>query len=253
MFKPALTILMIVSLSICINTGCTPRTIIKKNPGSKDCGVRYYRPKPYLMIKPAVDDGGKPVPGYVSIEVTTLPDYSEEYSIHIRPGMGSNNTQITLKDGWNLTNLNVDVDTQLDETLGAMADVISAVPTPTGGGRESAVTVRGINVPLGLYEAVISRDKCTKRLYGFRYIGFLPFSPCPLEMNGCHEYPCEAAPMYGLVFDQTENVMVFKPLLEIPHLEAKRSTPEKPQIMEDDPNDQLEDVEPAPTIDSSAR
>lgn len=76
--------------------GCTPRTFVRKNPGPKDCGVRYYRPKPYLMVKPAVDRNGAPIPGFVSIETTVLPDFSEEYSIHIRSGLGNNKTSITL-------------------------------------------------------------------------------------------------------------------------------------------------------------
>jgi hypothetical protein len=222
-----------------VNAGCTPRTIVKKAPGPDDCGVRYYRPKPYLMIKPMVDKKGEPVEGYVSIETTTLPDYSEEYSIHVRSGLGSNHTSITLQDGWNLTHLNVETDSNIDANLKALAEIVEAVPT--GGDIESAtrVGVRGINVPLGLYEAVISNDGCTKRLYGFRYVGFMPFSGCPVEFAGCRAHSCEdGLQIYGLVFDEAENVMVFRQLDTIPGMKAQRTVSENQPvpIPNDDPN-----------------
>ncbi|MEM9589491.1 MAG: hypothetical protein AAGA03_19570, partial [Planctomycetota bacterium] len=34
-------------------TGCTPRVIVRPNPGPTDQGIRYYRPKPYLKVEPA--------------------------------------------------------------------------------------------------------------------------------------------------------------------------------------------------------
>jgi hypothetical protein len=60
--------------------GCLPSTRVVKNPGDHDCGVRYYRPKPYLFVRPMVNKQGEPVTGYVTIEQTVMPDYSEEYS-----------------------------------------------------------------------------------------------------------------------------------------------------------------------------
>jgi hypothetical protein len=209
------TMLLLAALCTTSCMGCLPRTLVKKNPGPDDCGVRYYRPKPYLMVKPAVNKNGEPVPGYVSLEPTTLPDFSEEYSIHIRPGLGSNETNITLEDGWKLTGLNVAVDSKFDENLAAVAEVAKGIPTSGDFGPEHRIEVRGMNVPLGLYESVIANDGCQKRLYGFRYVGFLPFSGCPVEMSGCQNATCEEAAMYGLVFDQEANVMVFKLLHEI--------------------------------------
>jgi hypothetical protein len=209
-----LGLLLLGLLVIAGNLGCTPRTLVKKNPGPNDAGVRYYRPKPYLMVKPAVDRNGNPLAGYVSIETTMLPDYNEEYSIHIRPGLGNNKTSITLDDGWNLTKLNVEVDSQTDEKIRAFAEVAKGIPTGgLGMGGDLRVDVKGVNVPMGLYESVISHDGCQKRLLGFRYIGFLPFSHGPVEGSG--GLPYEDTLLYGLVFDKEANVMVFKLLHEI--------------------------------------
>lgn len=212
MIKLLVGLLMLVS-----HLGCAPRTMVKKNPGPNDAGVRYYRPKPYLMVKPAVDRNGNPLPGYVSIETTMLPDYSEEYSIHIRPGLGNNNTSITLDSGWNLTKLNVEVDSQTDEKIRALAEVASGIPTGgLGSGLDLRVDVKGVNVPMGLYESVISHDGCQKRLLGFRYVGFLPFAQGVVEGTGGGMMVYEDPLLYGLVFDKEANVMVFKLLHEIP-------------------------------------
>jgi hypothetical protein len=70
--------------------------------------------------------------------------------------------------------------------------------------------VAATNVPIGYYESVISKDACgKKRLFGFRYLGFLPFSPCPVEMCGSDHLSCQNVPsdLYGMVFKQ--GVMTF--------------------------------------------
>jgi len=205
-------------------TGCLPRTTVHKNPGPHDLGVRYYRPKPYLFIRPMTDRDGRPVAGYVNLEQRTLPDYSEEYSIHVRSGLGTNDTEIQLEDGWKLTALNISVDSQFDESLRAMADVIEAVPRATAATSEQlpAMVVRASNVPLGLYEAVLSAGPdCIKRLYGFRYVGFMPYAACPLESGGMERMACCEGEIYGLVME--DGVMVFRPLDEVStHLQTGR-------------------------------
>lgn len=213
--RHSLTLLLVIATGLGTLVGCSPRTVVKKNPGPTDTGVRYYRPKPYLMVKPAVNRNGEPIPGYFSLETTMLPDFSEEYSIHIRSGLGSNKTTLTLQDGWNLTQLNVDVDSQTDEKLRAMAEVMKGIPTSEAGfGSPQRIEVRGTNVPLGLYESILVHDGCQKRLHGFRYVGFLPFAG-----GGCDPVIGFDAggddSIYGLVFDKTANVMEFKSLQEV--------------------------------------
>ena len=205
--------------------GCLlPRTTVHRNPGPNDLGVRYYRPKPYLFIKPMADRDGRPVDGYVTLEQVTLPDFGEEYSIHVRSGLGTNDTEIRLEDGWNLTALNIDIDSQFDENLKAVAEVIEAVPRATAAGRGElpALAVRATNVPLGLYESVVATGAdCKKRLYGFRYVGFMPYAPCPLESCGVEQMACCAGDIYGLAF--ADGVMVFRPLGQMPtHLQTGR-------------------------------
>ena len=217
----------IATLAVCALTlaiaGCLPATKIIKNPGDCDKGVRYYRPKPYLLIKPMINSKtGEPVSGYVTLEQAIMPDFSEEYSIHVRTGLGSNNTSITLKDGWRLETLNVKLDSQFDENLKAVAEVAKTIPSLTASdGTPEKTPVKATNVPIGYYESVISKG-CDgkKRMYGFRYIGFMPYHPCPLESCGVESTNCQnGLTIYGLVMEADAtggSAMVFKPLTDIP-------------------------------------
>lgn len=210
--------------------GCTPRVVVRKSPPDHDRGIRYYRPKPYLKIEPAevqIDKNQTSlVPGLVRISLVYMPDFSEEYSINVRSGCGTANVGVKLQDGWNLTEISQDLDSQTDENIKAMGSLLSAAGglIPTAAGDRSAdnisFTVPARNVPLGFYESVVGRDPCNvKRLYGFRYLGFMPFAGCPLEMNGYAHASCEdpaacgqhpAGSLYGLTFVAGE--MVFQPL-----------------------------------------
>lgn len=216
----AVTSAIKLALLVCLvgAVGCTPRTFVRKNPDDRDCGIRYYRPKPYLMIEPMLDRQGAPVDGYVTLSRVMLPDFSEEYSIHIRSGLGVNNTSVVLEDGWNLTKLDVDIDSQFDESLRAAAELAKALPIATAGGGvgdERKTPVRAVNVPIGLYESVVSAGRDgKKRLYGFRYVGFLPYASCPVESGGLECHSCDGGGVYALTFNR-DGAMEFRPLPEV--------------------------------------
>lgn len=233
-----LAILLLVGL-----TGCTPSTVVRKNPGDFDRGIRFYRPKPYLLIAPAggnvtvkeTEKGGESSKEtvtttgnsdrFVSIRLEYLPDFSEEYSISVRPGFGVNNTEITLTDGWNLTAVNQQLDSQTDENVAAAAELVGAISQAFGAtgssgiktnndqfsGGSRPVVVKATNVPLGYYEAILSDYNGKKRLYGWRYVGFAPYLQCPTEgfNDDCIDC-CESDEIFGLVF--REGVMTFAPL-----------------------------------------
>jgi hypothetical protein len=76
------------------------------------------------------------------------------------------------------------------------------------------IQVPARNVPLGYYEAVIGKNRHGKKqLFGFRYVGFLPFQACPIELCGSASAACDDCLLYGLTFDS--GVMTFKPLCEM--------------------------------------
>jgi len=205
---------MLVTLSGCL----LPGTRVFKNPRERDRGIRYYRPKPYLLITPFRD--GKNVQSlpseYVSIDLQYLPDFSEEYSLHITTGLGQAKINVTLDDGWNLTKIDQDLDSNFDDNVAAVADAIAKfVPTGSNSTPKEFV-VQATNIPLGYYESVINIGPSgLKQLYGWRYVGFAPFNACPLSMQGGQSVCCDdPTAIFGLVFEN--GVMVFRQLNEIP-------------------------------------
>ncbi|MEM8680875.1 MAG: hypothetical protein AAGF97_16115 [Planctomycetota bacterium] len=229
----------LVAACLLLLAGCLPGVQVRRNPTAHDRGIRYYRPKPYLLLTPVesqVRVHGRELTEvtttgeYVQLQLDYLPDFSEEYAITITPGLGTAEVGITLEDGWNLTQISQDLDSQTDENVEAISDLVDAVASV---GQESGLAprsqddevpqrwvVRASNVPLGYYEAVLHRDPCgTKRLCGWRYVGFIPvgvgLSPPISEPRGGD--PCH--PLCGLVFDQ--GVMTFKPLADL-HADPSR-------------------------------
>ncbi|QDU07326.1 hypothetical protein [Gimesia aquarii] len=218
---------------IILTSGCMPGVKVKKNPTDRDTGIRYYRPKPYLLITPSSvkktlgtgptqTSETSPSDQFVEMKLDYLPDFSEEYSINVKTGFGTADVQIKLEDGWNLTSINQNLDSKTNENISAAADLVTAfgnVAKPTSlnssvRGKEKWV-VKATNVPLGYYESVIGPDPyCSnkKRLYGWRYVGFAPFNYCPTDICGSKEVYCNdgRAAIYGLTFN--DGVMVFSPL-----------------------------------------
>jgi hypothetical protein len=235
--------------------GCAPRVRVLAHPQVNDPGIRYYRPKPYLLVSnvaQVVAENGKPTRAvldehYVQIQLQYLPDYSEEYAIDVRSGLGIADVSITLTDGWNLTGINQKLDSQTDESLRAMAEILGSasdiasanarIADPNKSAPTPEFRVKATNVPLGYYESVIGQDACgKKRLYGFRYVGFLPYQACPVSLAGMEFGSCETTEIYGLVFEN--GTMVFRPL---PRIEALT-----------EPEDIVEPIPPGPAARTNA-
>ncbi len=228
---------LLITLLMLLNIGCHPGVRVKKNPTAADTGIRYYRPKPYLLLKPggASRTTGTGVRAITNLEISDqtveisleyLPDFAEEYSLNVRSGLGVANVSITLEDGWNLTAINQELDSKFADNVKALADLAdsatgfiptSADETPEGSGKvQQKWVVQATNVPLGYYEAVINEDECGKRrLSGWRYVGFAPFNggaivPCGQSGIGSS---CDVFEVYGLGF--RNGVMVFSSLEEL--------------------------------------
>ncbi len=184
---------------------------VVKNPDASDDGIRYYRPKPYLLVTPA-DPTGR----LVNMKIEYHPDFSEEYSIHPR----GKKTQVALKEGWNLTGVNVGPPPPPEDKAppppAAAAAASPAVPD---------MVVAASNVPLGYYESVIGVANGQKYFQGWRYIGFSvvgkpginPTYP-PVGSNPNCPPPLPTAdlgnaPLYGLVF--FNGVQTFRQVNEI--------------------------------------
>ena len=214
-------------------TGCMPRTVVRQNPGPDDRGVRYYRPKPYLLVQPTPvnEDAAVRHDKYVQISLDYLPDFSEEYSIDVRTGLGRNKTSLKLTDGWNLTEINQELDSNFDENVKAIGDLLKSaapggiVPTASEPARGPSMVVRATNVPIGYYESVIDRGPdCKKRLYGWRCSVSTRTALVRGRHTGTDCVDCHGAGVYGLVF--RDGVMTF----EIIHDVAQRIATQVEQL-----------------------
>jgi len=222
--------------------GCSPGIDVRPNPLPSDKGIRYYRPTPYLLVEPASPEaGGKdgsskgaaldPRGKLFKVSLQYLPDFGEEYAVKVRAGLGTSKVKLTLENGWNLTSVDQDLDSKASENITAVTNLLKAA-APNGlasdlTSRESTesspstpdrvIFVRASNVPIGYYESVIGRDPDSgrKQLYGFRYVGFLPFATCPIQPAGSATACCAdgTMPLYGLVFE--DEVMTFRPLPDL--------------------------------------
>lgn len=221
-----------VNLAICFLLvplgGCSPRTVVKKDPLPSDSGIRFYRPRPYLLVSPSA--GNSPNAGSevnsVDLQIQYLPDYAEEYSIDFRPGIGINQTQIDLENGWNLVGLNSKLESGASTLASSTAELVGAIggvakmrQTQDKGSVPGVKNVSATNVLFGYYRSVIKNVCGKKRLVGWQYVGFLPFgqTSCCEEAGSanCH---CSVDSfsdqrLFGLT---TENgIIVFKPMDEI--------------------------------------
>lgn len=217
-----------------VGAGCASTTV-HKDPGKHDKGLRFYRPKPYLLITPldAAKWGNVGPDEMVEMKLDWLPDFAEEYSVRIKTGIGTNKTKVTLENGWKLTNLDVDVDAKFKDNLDAITNLVKTVapsgllaapkPKTTGADDEMVedpsrpyrAVVHATNVPLGYYESVIGHGPDGhNQLFGWRYVGFAPFAGCPMVPTGGDNCPCDPNNVYGLAFEN--GVMTFKQLTTLP-------------------------------------
>ena len=179
----------------------------------------------------------------ISMKLEYLPDFSEEYAINLKPGLGTGNFEFELENGWNLTSLNAETDQQTDEIIGSISSLIGAL-SPTPGVLEKSAqnpslnlaqqapappaTIYGSNVPFGFYEAVIACDPHgRKQLYGWRYVGFMPFQACPVEPRGAQQVCCDTQDIYGMVF--VNGVLQFQKIHDIPTIPIDPTSPWPPQ------------------------
>jgi hypothetical protein len=159
-----LLLLSIIALVIC--SGCA-RVVVKRNPKPCDEGLRFYRPKPYLVVSQ--------VEGGITMEIKYLPDFAEEYSIRMTPGINATTTfNPKLTDGWNLTGFESTADQNVDDLIKAVG---GAIPMLAKSGDSDQGVMPNATIPLGFYEAVLDYDdRGCRKLAGWRYVGFFPYA-----------------------------------------------------------------------------
>ena len=141
----------------CANVWVEPVENATGSPGrrlaAESSGVRFFRPAPHVWITSTAPSERVDVTsvelregdrttrstrstaeqGYAA-EIVMLPDYSREYVIRWRPGLGSVKPDFELEDGWNLVGFASSIDTQSHEVIGALTGAVSNVGKLAAGG-----------------------------------------------------------------------------------------------------------------------
>jgi len=136
--------------------GCAGVKVV--GPDGGKAGVPFYTPEPYLLVTHAAapaGDGGEAAEaaatsGGLNYQIVYLPNLCRRYEVRLRRGFGSAKATPTLADGWRLVSLAGESDSQIDETIAAVAGLVKnagEVARFNGGGKPAP----GNALPAGLY------------------------------------------------------------------------------------------------------
>lgn len=238
---------LIVGMTLLMSiVGCSS-VQVTKDPDERSSGIRFYRPKPYLMVSPA-DPTGR----MVKMKLHYLPDYSDgEYLVKVR-----GNAKVALQDGWNLVGVNGEAPSPPNAPQEG-AEAGGGTGAAAGDGKLPEMVVAATNVPIGFYESVLEPVGKRKVFRGWRYVGFsvmgggaTPGDPnlpicghpqCPpTDGNGrACRYPEMPQPVFGMV--AVNGVMTFREIGEIAMNNGCPFYVETPKPMTDPANNNKED------------
>ncbi len=112
-------LLMLAMTLFCLH-GCATVKFYQDKDLKVETGIEFYGPKPYLLVE------RNPAKG-VSIKTTIiyLPDLKNPKFAKIKPGIGSTDLQLDLKNGI-INSYGITADTKVPETITSIAGLLSA-------------------------------------------------------------------------------------------------------------------------------
>ena len=114
---------LLVALAGCAGYKVLP--VDSKNDAQE--GLRFYRPQPYLVVREDTTGKKAGTERRLAYEVIYLPDYSKGYVMQRRGGLGTVEASVKLTNGWMLAELGMKTDSQVPQTIEAIAKIIPAV------------------------------------------------------------------------------------------------------------------------------
>jgi hypothetical protein len=122
------------TILIFVISNCAGVQITKITPDNRYAeGIRFYRPQPYLWVT-------QDTSGNLQASIIWLPNMNEEYTIRVRSGIGSTNTQFTLENGWNLTQFGENRDSKSVEMIGAPTGLLETLKRPAVKGKREELS-----------------------------------------------------------------------------------------------------------------
>jgi nitrogen fixation protein len=82
-------------------------------------GLMFYRPEPYLVVTYIPEKG-------LNNTIVWLPNYSDGYVIRPKGAFGSSEINVTLENGWNLTDLGLVRDSKVPETIASITGAVAS-------------------------------------------------------------------------------------------------------------------------------
>jgi len=155
-------------LLLVVTVGCAN---VEVRPINKDDvkGVRFYRPWPYLWIKPTAETGKSGC----TVDIVYLPDMSQEYIIIPHAWIGSVTMETILTQGWALTAFNATADSKASEMVTAISGLVGNIAALAGKPASltdetgKAITDKDGKpkpLPAGLYALRFGKDGMVKSL-----------------------------------------------------------------------------------------
>ncbi len=143
-------------LALCLAMGGCAGLEIKPAAGPTAEGLHFYRPAPYLAVSSASNG--------CTMAVEFLPDYSVDYVMVARSGVGTVTFNPTFDSAGNLTSLSGTVDSKTNELVTALGSVITAVaPFAPHLTRPSAAPASPSWAHPGLYKLNLTSAECGGR------------------------------------------------------------------------------------------
>jgi hypothetical protein len=113
-----LKVILVVATFLVI-AGCATVKVYSDAEMTKETGLRYYTLKPYLLVEYRAEKDNT-----VKTTVVYLPDMASPQYMVVKPGIGSGEVKMTLKNGA-LETYGVITDSKLPESMAAFADILS--------------------------------------------------------------------------------------------------------------------------------
>ena len=154
-----LTMILLVAAGILL-AGCATVKVYSDAGLKNETGLRFYTLKPYLLVEYMAEKDNT-----VITSVVYLPDLSDPQFMVLKPGIGSSELKMTLKNSA-LESYGVVTDSQLPESMAAFADILSksayAAQTFTRSGSQETMN-KEQETCFRLFEIIISGDGTTLR------------------------------------------------------------------------------------------
>jgi len=134
---------------------CSRLYVRPAGPGKSPPGFRYYLPRPFLLV---TSDSAK---------VIWLPDYTQSYAVDPRFGLGTLKLDLTLNDGWRLSQVGTDADSKVPETIDKLLSGVTGGITAAAAAAAAVKSVKDSTHPGLTVVDTIPLKSFT--LYSFEY------------------------------------------------------------------------------------